>query len=353
MSLDVIPYSVDDLPALGLFFKKHYPAPGEYGTMGHFQWKILENPVMPGLINLVKDGNRIVSATSVTPKKLYLGGVPRTAAEIGDTYTDPAYQRKGLFALLINRSTQEAFSRGVEFIYGTPNDQSLPGYEKKANYQVIDGMDVSSYSLPLNLKPLLQPRTGRLPGSILATLYDALFSIRQAFRKASSRKVGGAIEELKSMPEDWDAFWRRARAPFDFIMARDRDIMEWRYFQNPWTFRFYVLKQGQEITACIVCRFVLDPALSTLVIADYLALPGRKDDLKPLLVRVIEDGLQADVAKVSAWCVRGGPYAPVFQSMGFLERSRIPVISYRNDLTRLISETCKTWHFTVGDSDNV
>jgi hypothetical protein len=291
--------------------------------------------------------------TSVTPKKLYLQGSPRMAAEIGDTYTEHSYQRQGLFALLINRSTQEAFSQGVEFIYGTPNDQSLPGYEKKANYQVIPGVSVSAYTLPLNLKQLVQSRTGWLLGSMLAAVFFALCAICLVFRKAFLKKIKGSIEEVKSLPENWDVFWRQAKNPFDFIMARDREIMEWRYFKNPLKFRFFIVRQGVEITACVVYRIIFDPKLTTLVIADYLTLPGREEELKPLLLRVIEDGLRIGVAKISTWCTDSSPYAPVFRSIGFLKKNRIPVISYRNELSQLISETCRAWHFTAGDSDNV
>ena len=36
-----IPYEIDDLPAIGLFFKELYPGPGDYGNMGFSIGKLL------------------------------------------------------------------------------------------------------------------------------------------------------------------------------------------------------------------------------------------------------------------------------------------------------------------------
>ena len=67
-----IAFNKDDLPEIGLFFKEFFIGRGNYGSMGFFHWKIIQNYIGPGVINLVKDGTKIVSTTSVTPKILIL-----------------------------------------------------------------------------------------------------------------------------------------------------------------------------------------------------------------------------------------------------------------------------------------
>ena len=57
---------------------------GDYGNMGFFYWKIISNYIRPGIINLIKDGDRIASTTSVTPKLLVYENEVINAAEIGD-----------------------------------------------------------------------------------------------------------------------------------------------------------------------------------------------------------------------------------------------------------------------------
>ena len=102
-----IPFSREDLPAIGLFFKELYNGINEYGSMGFFQWKIVDNYVQTGIINLIKDDNKIVSTTSITPKKLFIRGEVYDAAEIGDTYTHPNYWRQGMFSTLINQTSKD------------------------------------------------------------------------------------------------------------------------------------------------------------------------------------------------------------------------------------------------------
>ena len=59
---------------------------GDYENMGFFNWKIVDNYIQPGIINLIKDGSRIASTTSVTPKLLVYKGEVINAAEIGDIF---------------------------------------------------------------------------------------------------------------------------------------------------------------------------------------------------------------------------------------------------------------------------
>ena len=111
-----IPYEIDDLPVIGLFFKELYFGEGDYGNMGFFNWKIVDNYIQPGIINLIKDGNRIASTTSVTPKLLVYKGEIVNAAEIGDTYTHPEYWRQGMFSLIINQTRENAINKSISFI---------------------------------------------------------------------------------------------------------------------------------------------------------------------------------------------------------------------------------------------
>ena len=111
-----IPYERMDLPAIGLFFKELYMGQGDYGNMGFFHWKIVDNYIQPGVVNLIKDGNRIASTTSVTPKLLVYKGEIVNAAEIGDTYTHPDYWWQRTFSLLINQTRENAINKSISFI---------------------------------------------------------------------------------------------------------------------------------------------------------------------------------------------------------------------------------------------
>ncbi|MES2963272.1 MAG: GNAT family N-acetyltransferase, partial [Bdellovibrionota bacterium] len=107
-----------DLAPLSLFFKSFSKGKTFYGDMDLFHWKIWRNPNRPGFVNAIRVESKIVSTTSLTPKKLWFDGRPIIGAEIGDTYTDPGHLRKGMFAQLINRTRADAHEAGLEYVYG-------------------------------------------------------------------------------------------------------------------------------------------------------------------------------------------------------------------------------------------
>ncbi len=348
-----VPFDPFDLPAIGHFFKKQYTGTGTYGTMGLFHWKIIDNYVRPGIINLVKDNGRIVCTTSVTPKRLFSKGREYTVAEIGDTYTNPKHQRQGMFALLINQSTKDAMAEGIDFIYGTPNNQSLPGYEKKANYKIIPGINVKSLVLPLDIKPFIQRRSHWLVGNYASSLFSTLVYGYFLVKKALSSPQAMQIEETEHIPDGWDDFWEKSRQSYDFIFDRDKRAIVWRFFKNPNKYRFYVLKEKNQIVGYLVYRIIYGPEIITLLIADFFFLPGRESDMKVLLFKVLEESMQSNVTKIAAWCTQDSPYFKVLKGFGFIERGDIPIICFQSDFALNLVKACQTWHFTVGDSDNV
>jgi hypothetical protein len=291
---------------------------------------------------------------SIVPKKVFFSGEETVVAEIGDIYTEPAYQRKGLFALLAHRCTEDAMACGIRFIYGLPNQQALPGWEKRGNFAIMPGVRIKSLIIPLDIKPLLQRKfhwlVGHYASSLFYTMIWGYFSLRKVFYRPPSSLT---TEEITSIPPEWEEFWKEARTSFDFILARDGQTMNWRYFLNPNRYRFYIVREKQLIIGYLVYRIIFDASVTALVVADYLSLPGREKDLHVLLFKVLDDAVMAGVTKINVWSTANGGYIDAFKDFGFIERSEIPIIAYRNDYARSLQNSCRKWHFTVGDSDNV
>jgi len=353
MAWVAVPFESADLPTIGQFFKKQYTGPGTYGTMDLFQWKIIDNYIQPGFINLVKDNGRIVCTMSVTPKRLFFKGHENIVAEIGDIYTVFKYRRYGLFALLANQSTKETIEKGINFVYGLPNSQAKPGWEKRANYKTISGVNIKSLVLPINIKPFIQRKSHWLVGVYANLMYSTIFYGYLLAKGFLSRSMSATIEEPEIIPDNWDKFWEMARQPYDFIFARDREALTWRFIRNPDKYRFYILRDSYEILGYIVYRIIYDAEIATLHIADFLSLPGREKDIEILLFRVLRDAFNGNVTKVNVWCTKGSPYFDIFKRFGFLERNNIPLISFQNDFSSNIQESCRNWHFTISDSDNI
>jgi GNAT superfamily N-acetyltransferase len=321
--------------------------------MEYFQWKIVENAVKPGVINLVWTSTGIGSVTSLTPKVLFFKGQPFPASEIGDTFTDPAYQRQGMFSLLVNQTRRDGNSLGIDLIYGTPNDQSLPGYEKHADFKTIAGISVRTLNFPVHVQLALRTRLPWIIASVVGFLWTLLVQSWLWVQRLLNSRHAWHIEEVTVLPADWESFWDEARSPYDFLFSREREFLKWRYFDNPYRYHVFIARRAGRICGYLIYRLVPDERMPTLRIADYLSAPGEERVLASLLNCAVRAALETGAVKVSAWCPSSNPHFRQFRAYGFQTGGEIPVICHQSAIARKIEQECQTWHFTLGDSDNV
>lgn len=57
------------------------------------------------------------------------------AAQSGDTMTLPKHQGKGLFTQLARKTYETGTEKGIEFVFGFPNKNSMPGFSKKLDWK--------------------------------------------------------------------------------------------------------------------------------------------------------------------------------------------------------------------------
>jgi len=347
------PFTPGDLPEIGLFFKTNYKGQGLYGSHGFFHWKIVDNVHAAGTISLVKDGETIVATTTITPKSVVLNGHRRLAAEIADTYTAASHRRQGLSILVIDESRRYAVSRGMDLLYSTPNDQSLPGYEKKANFKLIPSAKVRVLVIPLGLKA----RLGRRVHWVLSNILDSVFYVGALLffkaRNALTRNSTAIqVSELTELPDDWEQFIARAEAPHDFIVARDRASITWRFFRNPNKYVVLSLRRNGALVGYAVYRFSVDQTRNDLVVADYLTLPGEEHCLRQALRVIMDAALEHRASSLSLWCPESSSSYAVFTKFGFFARSSVNLICHQGAIADEIN-ACSRWHFTVSDSDNI
>ncbi len=95
-----------------------------------YRWKHETNAFGPSPTWVAVDGDRIAGVRIFMRWEFVRGGRVLRAVRAVDTATDPDYQGRGLFTALTIQALDEMKSDGVDFVFNTPNDQSLPGYLK-------------------------------------------------------------------------------------------------------------------------------------------------------------------------------------------------------------------------------
>jgi GNAT superfamily N-acetyltransferase len=95
-----------------------------------FSWKHDQNAFGPSYLWVATDGGRIVGLRAFMRWEFVRGGEVLHAVRAVDTATHPDYQGKGLFTAMTVHGLDVIGDDGIDFVFNTPNDKSLPGYLK-------------------------------------------------------------------------------------------------------------------------------------------------------------------------------------------------------------------------------
>ncbi len=156
--------SLDDLDPTALqlvsdFFNEHFP--GVFYpkcTPDIFTWKLgSNNPAGRGFLTVAMSNGLVVGTASGTRKVLIENNKLIEAIEIGDTFTHPNFRKSGkcitplhpdtnedkyftvsIFGRLVSETITRALLNGIDFVYGTPNENSKPPYLKRLKFNEID-----------------------------------------------------------------------------------------------------------------------------------------------------------------------------------------------------------------------
>jgi GNAT superfamily N-acetyltransferase len=353
MSKNISQLKKDELFVLDQFFKLQFKAKFRYGTMGSFFWKIFINPFGRGFVNAIHHDDKIVATTSITPKSLLINQVEYAVAEIGDTYTDRKYQGRGFFSMLVNESRKVANDSGIKLIYGTPNNQSLPGYIKNMGFNLVDKLRITSYRFELKIYNILYPKIGTFFASIINVFYCIIirifnFSIDLFYPLSGKYK----LEIIYSLDESWDVFWKEASKEWDVIFSRDFKTLSWRFFLNPEMYSFIVVKENDKVVGYTVYKVLPDVIGNRAVIADFLFLKGHTKAFNNCLKNIKKSAFELDINSITLWCDSSSLYHKSLIKNGFFSFRKIPLICYIDDFFDNI-KWGKRIHFTMSDSDNV
>jgi hypothetical protein len=152
-----------------------------------------------------------------------------------------------------------------------------------------------------------------------------------------------------------DALWEEAAAQFDFILARTRDFLNWRYCDlRGGTFRVVLAEQDGRILGYAVERCSHGKGY----IADLFALPGRLDVVSSLVRTALADIREAGIDEVECWLASRHEYFNTLAAAGFSAIKTTKDLTYRplraaeQELSFLRDPQSKV-HFMAGDTDLV
>lgn len=354
-------FQKDDLPRISEFRKSFYSDTSliRRHEPEYYEWKFCENPLQQGDMWLAEDGNILVGTKGIVPKRMKILGKIVTGAEMGDSFTHPGYQRRGIFTILSKTVRERALNKGIDFIYNTPDEKtSLPGYIKKLNHAPV----------PIRLRLLVKPLRSKqlfkrkIPFSPLASTLSPILSpimdiaSRVTFKVATSgtAKSNIFVRQEQSFPGDIDTLWERVSDNYDVMLVRTKDYLQWRYIENPYPYSVQIARdESGSILGYMVTKNDSYGNVKWGFIVDFLSLENGPAIFKKLLATSLEEFYRRKTDVVLTRAVKGSFYDKLLVRFGFFPYARVPLLCYKNELgNQLLSGTYR-WHFTWGDSDTV
>jgi len=110
-------------------------------------------------------------------------------AQSGDTMTAPNHRKKGLFTKLAKQTYALSKSKGIKLVFGFPNENSYPGFERKLNWKFNGFMQRFTFKVKA------------IPFCELTSKFSTLYPIYKKFVKNRVKKYQISLEQI-----DFDSF---------------------------------------------------------------------------------------------------------------------------------------------------
>ena len=319
----------------------------------YYLWKIVKNPAGRGFVSLAVDMDRIVGTTTVTRKKVWFRGQLVDAAEIGDTFTDPNYQKLGIFTALVNASRARAIAEGVRMIYGTPNNQSLPGYEKHCQFFRKKGLDLFLWVLPLRMSMVLEHRVVDRCKSLLSSqIFKNAFSL--VLRAGAASVPGKGEVAVLEFDKSFDRLNTHLKQRYTFMLSRGADNLAFRLGGNPEQGRYGIIvkrESDHELSAVLISKDCFQKNMRVFFVADLFGTSLRA--MTKVWNRAILLGIRQGYDLLAFWAPR--QFSTFLQMIPAVAVpvARKDVIFYDSDLGRQALSDTGRWRFSILDSDNI
>lgn len=195
-----------------------------------------------GYIAYAKD-HRPVAFLGAIPCELNYDDKIISAAQLTDGMTDPAYQGRGLFVLLIEKITELCKQNNVRFLFGFPNQHSLPVFLNRLEWKEYGKMDL--FSLPVQALPL-EKISGKF--SVFRYLYNSwLQRVLKRYSTLSATNISSADPGIYKRDD-----YKKYRYPDSIVISIRQALLHVK------------IKHGMRIGEMIISENEFDDVMSIL-----------------------------------------------------------------------------------------
>lgn len=353
--------SIDKAHLMGIH-RAQFPAnPIRSISQEYYEWKACKNPVMAGDIFLeMKDGRSVGSAV-VMPRKVAILDDVVLAAETADAFTLPECRGQGINTKILGVAIDWAISHGMHLVYGPPNEANY-GTHIRLGYKPCEYINWAYLRKSLNPMWLATKLTAKivLGKQTQKTAHHLRYlSKRLKIRRQSPKLLDNSdkhdfvVTTIDRFLHEVDPLWGKPR--YSFFVYRDKQYLNWRYFDHPDPFIVLAAVQGEAYLGYAVLK--LSNNKQTGILCDFVTVDDRLDVFFALVDESEKVFKQHGAKRVTLRCIADSPYYQVFNELQYYNPgpgSIHPVfVNAKTEIGKRVLENPGRWHFTFGDTDEV
>ncbi len=169
-----------------------------------------------GFIAIHRETGTPAAYYGVFPLKISWKGRIMLSAQSGDTMTHPLHRKKGLFIWLAKMTYEKCAEKGMQLVFGLPNENSYPGFINRLGWKEIDR--VIRYDIKLSIKTIPLPKWSHK--------LKAFNSYSQLAKKIlGNKKISVVNEMINPQPSAMAKVWRD-KAYLDYKNEADKIFIE-------------------------------------------------------------------------------------------------------------------------------
>lgn len=314
-----------------------------------WQWFYKDNPAGPALIWLAEMDQKIVGHAAHVPVRMKVGDTELIGALGVDSMTHPDYQRQGILRKLQEKITESSIENDYCFSVGTCLSHIMSIYERLPITEICEQhllMKVTSWGQ-------LFKKRFRLPyflGSIFGSIWEFI-----TYRLPRKKSDDIEVDQIYSFEDNVNTFWQKASAQKEIMVVKDKEYLNWRYFDKPGEdYRVFLAKSGVDVVGYIVLKLgKINPTRGLII--DILTLPNDNSATEALVRKALEYFIENGILIISCFMLPDTQYYPILKKMGFIRRSsdlHFDIDIYNCTLSKEFVTNPNNWYFVRGDTDS-
>ena len=331
----------------------------EVSPLEHLRWRMRSDPLAPRHQWVAEIDGKITAMAGNIFRRLRVRGRDYLAREGVDSAADPLYQVTGLYAAMVDRVRESPHRSDTDLGFSFMTNPVLLKRRRHRGRKPLAN-PIQVLEKPYRPRAVVARRRKRYGGRLPAPLAALRIGLRSALHRLSHvpyrehARCDWSITTLERFDDRIEELFEEAAQPFDFLVIRSRDYLNWRYCE-PAAGRFTVrvAEENGRLLGYLVFRI----AEGEGYVADLLALPGRTDVVRSLIEDALHLLREAAVAQVTCWMISRHPYNGILQRYGFIDSGRhveFGCFTMDPDSTLvdfLFDDPDARIHLTHGDSD--